>query len=504
MKRVHGPMLLSMLLMTLHAAKLKEDLKHASALATCSPLTNHGDAFFTVPLCVGTPPQCFEVIADTGSNHVIVPSCPAESGVKCFHGHRSSSFVLPDSHISTPLSFDSGDIAADIATDVVKVGGLSASMNQGVLLLTNRTELEIEARFPGILGLGAPLSLSSFLQQASAAMVPFGEAGPGSVQNILCIAFPDMCRKGGQPRQSQSSGNLVTAMNLGEASNPLFLKQAGIASFSICARGNSQQGAFRMNIPPLAKPLSNVGKLHWGLNFQGLSVGEGASPAIFCGPDSKKPEMDSPCSIIPDSGSTMIMGPYQDVANLEDNLCAKWPRCATLAESQKTRPSAILFRAVLNNCSEWLGDDGFSEIPSVFLHIKAADGVTRPFELTSWAWLAQKLIQDGGVRETVSEQVIPHSGGTLICLSSFQGIPEDHGTPSNGPTWIFGAPLFFDYNVKYEMQSRHMELEQGECAPCSPEGEDTNLMTKQKTRSRVPRTMQGNPRIPYIDMRIPL
>lgn len=260
-----------------------------------------------------------------------------------------------------------------------------------------------------------------------------------------------------------------------------------------------------MNIPPLTKPLSNVGKFHWGLNFQGLSVGEGASPAIFCGPDSKKPEMDSPCSIIPDSGSTMIMGPYQDVANLEGNLCAKWPRCAALAESQKTRPSAILFRAVLNNCSQWLTpDDGFSEIPSVFLHIKAADGVTRPFELTSWAWLAQKLIQDGGVREAVSEQVLPHSGGTLICMSSFEGIQEDTDTPSNGPTWIFGAPLFFDYNVKYEMQSRHMELEQSECAPCSSEGEDTNLMTKQKTRSRVPRTMQGNPRIPYIDMRIPL
>lgn len=500
MKRVLGLLLLSRLL-TLNAAKMKEGLRHASALATCSPLTNHGDAFFTVPLCVGTPPQCFEVIADTGSNHVIVPSCPAESGVKCFHGHRSSSFVLPDSHISTPLSFDSGDIAADIASDVVKVGGASANMNKGILLMTNRTELDIDAKFPGILGLGVPFSLSSFLQQESAVTVPFGGAASDSVQNILCIAFPEICRKGGKPRK----GNLVTAMNLGEAGNPLFLTQAAIQSFSICFRANSQEGSFRMNIPALTNPLSNVGKFHWGLNFQGLSVSEGTAPAIFCGPDSQKPGMDSPCSIIPDSGSTMIMGPVQDVMHLEDNLCAKWPRCVAYAETQKTRPCAVFFRALLNNCSDWLThDDGFSEIPSVFLHIRGADGVTRPFELTSWSWLAQKLIQDGGVREAVSERVLPHSGGTLMCLSSFQGMKEESSASQNGPTWIFGAPLFFDYTVKYDMHSRHIELAQGECEQCSPTGEDASLVTKQKTRSRVPRLMQGSPRIPYIDTRIPL
>merc|ERR1719421_819486 len=69
-------------------------------VATCAPLKNMG-SHFTVSIQVGTPGQTFNVVADTGSDSVIVPSCICkESGScapknRCFRGsNRSSTFLI--------------------------------------------------------------------------------------------------------------------------------------------------------------------------------------------------------------------------------------------------------------------------------------------------------------------------------------------------------------------------------------------------------------------------
>ena len=41
---------------------------------SCAALKNKG-VYFTARLCVGTPSQCFDVVADTGSDNVIITSC---------------------------------------------------------------------------------------------------------------------------------------------------------------------------------------------------------------------------------------------------------------------------------------------------------------------------------------------------------------------------------------------------------------------------------------------
>jgi len=73
--------------------------------ATCAPLVSHG-TFYTVDVQVGTPGQTFSVVADTGSDALIVPSCVCtEKGAcnkkdRCFRGtNKSSSLRL---QASTP------------------------------------------------------------------------------------------------------------------------------------------------------------------------------------------------------------------------------------------------------------------------------------------------------------------------------------------------------------------------------------------------------------------
>merc|ERR1719238_1888078 len=73
----------------------------AGVASTCAPLANKG-SHFTVDIQVGTPGQTFSVVADTGSDAVIVPSCICkESGScskddRCFRGtNKSSTFKMP-------------------------------------------------------------------------------------------------------------------------------------------------------------------------------------------------------------------------------------------------------------------------------------------------------------------------------------------------------------------------------------------------------------------------
>ena len=96
----------------------------------CAPLDNKG-THFTIDVEVGTPGQRFSVVADTGSNTLIVPSCvcqqtgqcPQDGSEHCFTGtNKSSSFqVERDAAGSEPtslvLTFGSGQIKGIVAKD---------------------------------------------------------------------------------------------------------------------------------------------------------------------------------------------------------------------------------------------------------------------------------------------------------------------------------------------------------------------------------------------------
>merc|ERR1719162_2787569 len=95
---------------------------------SCTSLENHG-THSTMEIEVGTPSQKFNVIVDTGSDGLIVPSCICQEGGacsskdRCFRGtNRSSSFVLEQEDgqlLSMQMTFGSGPVRVVIASDNV-------------------------------------------------------------------------------------------------------------------------------------------------------------------------------------------------------------------------------------------------------------------------------------------------------------------------------------------------------------------------------------------------
>jgi len=485
---------------------------------TCTPLLNQG-SFFSVSLCVGTPKQCFDVVADTGSDSVIVPSCicsetPASGctpGERCFRGtNRSSTFKLGSIN-AVQITFGSGTIEAAVASDDVEVGGIRTRMDDGVLLMVNRAALRIQGDFQGILGLGIPKDEQAvYLLQQTPAMSTHHDPEEKSfdsdpmVKGVICVVFPELCGGVGQspwdlepsrhpasvPFHSGHGTDFEASAAIQKAfTSKLFLKSAQVNRFSMCFRDQNQTGALRLNQAPLKGPIKNIGTFHWGMDFQGMSIGprgEGApAEAIFCGPETLRPGMDTPCGIIPDSGTTQILGPREQVNTLEASLCERWPRCRAAANGN---PSSEVFRLLLEDCSNWLTEEnGLLELPSLFFHVNDADGRRSSFELTAWAW--------------VTEMAMINQPGRKICTSNF-GFMEYH-TKKNGPVWIFGTPLFYEYDVGYDMNTKMMALQKGKCEPC-PSSTGLSLTHGSTTTNKMPRAAHGKPRVPYLDVSLPL
>merc|ERR1719159_456161 len=73
----------------------------------CAPLKSRG-TYYSVDINVGTPPQTFSVVADTGSDAIIIPSCVCQDHGscskkdRCFRGtNRSSTFAIKGLNSST-------------------------------------------------------------------------------------------------------------------------------------------------------------------------------------------------------------------------------------------------------------------------------------------------------------------------------------------------------------------------------------------------------------------
>eukprot|EP00439_Symbiodinium_sp_Y106_P086260 s529_g32.t1 len=267
--------------------------RHSEELAvhdqeeTCSPLRNH-ETYSSVPVDIGTPSQTFELVADTGSNNCIVmdcqcAQCPHDWG-KCFTGSgKSKTFDLPKYKSHDPLlgskaemlpasmllTFGSGQIAARVASDEVRIGHTHAFMKNGLLLMVDQA-----------LSLRGPLACT-----CSMTLRRHSWLGPAGGQN---------------ERQGQG-----------------FAEEAGIRRFSMCFNREAD-GVLGLHTAEPSKRLESVGQIHWGVDFHGISLGEGNAKhrVKICDPKEKRPDQETICGLIPDSGTTMITGPEHQLAEL--------------------------------------------------------------------------------------------------------------------------------------------------------------------------------------------
>jgi len=119
------------------------------------PLTDYAQAQFYGPITIGTPPQEFKVIFDTGSSNLWVPSSKCtQISCKLHHRYNSdkSSTYKPNG-TSFDIAYGSGNISGFVSNDVVGVADLTVT-GQDFAEVVHEDGLAFTlGKFDGILGL---------------------------------------------------------------------------------------------------------------------------------------------------------------------------------------------------------------------------------------------------------------------------------------------------------------------------------------------------------------
>ncbi|XP_031238612.1 renin [Mastomys coucha] len=147
--------------MTRLSAEWGEFTKRPSFSNVTSPvvLTNYLDTQYYGEIGIGTPPQTFKVIFDTGSANLWVPSTKCgplytACGIHSLYDSSESSSYMENGTEFT-IHYGSGKVKGFLSQDVVTVGGIIVTQTFGEV-----TELPLIpfmlAKFDGVLGMGFP------------------------------------------------------------------------------------------------------------------------------------------------------------------------------------------------------------------------------------------------------------------------------------------------------------------------------------------------------------
>ncbi|XP_023544281.1 aspartic proteinase-like [Cucurbita pepo subsp. pepo] len=120
-------------------------------------LKNYMDAQYYGEIGIGTPPQKFTVIFDTGSSNLWVPSSKCVFSIACFfHARYQSgrSSTYRRNGTSAAIQYGTGAISGFFSYDNVQVGDVVVRDQQFIETTSMSSMTFIAAKFDGILGLG--------------------------------------------------------------------------------------------------------------------------------------------------------------------------------------------------------------------------------------------------------------------------------------------------------------------------------------------------------------